>query len=307
MTLKVESPCKECSSDTEVFDPKAVRKILEKHRNGRALIISILEDIQAEYGYLPSEALRLVANEMGCSLVDIYGVATFYHSFSLKPRGKHVFSVCMGTACHVRGGPSVAAEFERRLGIKAGETTSDKEFSLETVNCLGACALGPIVLVDGHYFSHVDIPKVEKIIERVRIGLDKVNVKTDKRVIHLEVVCPACGQSLMDPKHPIDDCPSIYTVAGCNGTRGWVRLSSIYGSYSSESQYDAPPDVDVDFFCPHCRSKLVGTSKCPECGAPMVSMRVNGGGVVQTCTHHGCKGHALYLTGIIPQEIETNP
>ena len=138
------------------MNPEPILKIIETHGQGnQAGIISILEDIQAEYSYLPEEALRIVSEETGRSLVDIYGVATFYKAFSLKPRGKHLVSVCLGTACHVRGGQAIASEFLRQLGIKPGETTADRLITLDTVNCLGACALGPIVVVDGHYFSNV--------------------------------------------------------------------------------------------------------------------------------------------------------
>ncbi|MBM4040967.1 MAG: NAD(P)H-dependent oxidoreductase subunit E [Planctomycetes bacterium] len=135
--------------------------------NGDGLI-SILEEIQEQYGYLPERALRAVAETTGRSLVDVYGVATFYRAFSLRPRGKHLVSVCLGTACHVRGAPVTLGEFERQLGVKAGETTEDGEFTLETVNCLGACALGPIVVVDGRYFSNVRTAKAREIIRRVR-------------------------------------------------------------------------------------------------------------------------------------------
>lgn len=132
--------------------------ILEKYQNGHGGLISILEEIQAVYSYLPREALEEVARQTGRSLVDIYGVATFYTAFSLEPRGKHLVSACLGTACHVRGGPAVAQELERQLGIKAGETTPDREFSLETVNCLGACARaggcgGRPLLPQNHYFQ----------------------------------------------------------------------------------------------------------------------------------------------------------
>ena len=99
-------------------------------------LISILEKIQSKYSYLPEKALKEVSKNTGLSLVDIYGVATFYKSFSLKPRGKHLISVCLGTACHVRGGPAIARELEKELGIKAGETTENREFTIETVNCL---------------------------------------------------------------------------------------------------------------------------------------------------------------------------
>jgi NADH-quinone oxidoreductase subunit E len=297
MALNTKGTCRECSCGAEDVDLSPVLKILDKHIEDRAALISILEEVQNEYGYLPEAALRLVAKETGCSLVDIYGVATFYHSFSLKPRGKFIISVCMGTACHVRGGPAVAEEFERQLGIKAGETTPDMQFTLETVNCLGACALGPIVTVGGHYFSHVNTAKVRQIISKAISGLDKIDVKADKRIIHLEAMCPHCDESLMDPEHPIDEAPSINTLINYDGTRGWVRLSSLYGSYNIESQYATPPGASVDFFCPHCEAKLVTKARCPECGAPMLSMRVKGGGIVQACCQRGCKGHILNLNG----------
>jgi len=148
--------------------PEIVARMLAEHDGAHGAIMAVLADVQSEYGYLPEEALRAVADQTGRSLVDIYGVATFYRSFSLKPRGKHVISVCVGTACHVRGARMIVEELERRLGIKAGETTPDGECSLEAVNCLGACALGPIVVVDGRYFSNVDTAKVKGILKDIR-------------------------------------------------------------------------------------------------------------------------------------------
>ena len=158
----------------EDIDLKDIPGILEKHNKDRGGLIAILEEIQAEFGYLPEQALRTVGDRIGRSLVDIYGVATFYRSFSLQPRGKHLVSVCLGTACHVRGASRIVEEFERELGIEVGETTPDKEFTLETVNCLGACALGPIVVVDGHYFSNVDMAKVKQILKRAWAGFEKI-------------------------------------------------------------------------------------------------------------------------------------
>ena len=155
----------------EDVDSKDILRILDKHNDDRGGLIAILEEIQAEYGYLTEKSLRMVSDKTGRSLVDIYGVATFYRSFSLKPRGKHLICACLGTACHVRGAPRVVEEFERQLGIEAGQTTADKVFTLETVNCLGACALGPIVVVDNHYFSNVRTTKVKHILEKVRAGL----------------------------------------------------------------------------------------------------------------------------------------
>jgi NADH-quinone oxidoreductase subunit E len=149
-------------------DGKHVLEILKRHNGVRGGLIAILEEIQSRYGYLPEEALRTVSKATGRSLVDIYGVATFYRSFSLQPRGKHLICVCLGTACHVRGAPRIADEFQRRLGVKAGQTTPDGEFTLETANCLGACALGPVVVVDGHYFSNVDTVAAARILKKVR-------------------------------------------------------------------------------------------------------------------------------------------
>lgn len=269
--------------------------IIEKHDGDHGGLISVLEDIQARHNYLPPEALRVVADKTGRSLVDVYGVATFYKSFSLKPRGKHLCSVCMGTACHVRGAPVIAGQFARQLQIAPGETTPDKEFTLDTVNCLGACALGPVVVVDGHYFSNVSKGKVSQIIKKTRDGLDKVEVEGDRRIFPVAVNCSRCNHSLMEPDHLIDGCPSVRVTVSFERKHGWLRLSSLYGSYTLESEYEIPMDTVLDFFCPHCHSDLKGASDCPDCGAPMISMIVRGGGIVQVCSRRGCKGHMLDL------------
>jgi NADH-quinone oxidoreductase subunit E len=267
-----------------------------KTRDERKLnLISILEGIQAKYGYLPEEALRSVAETTGRSLVDIYAVATFYKAFSLKPRGKHRISVCLGTACHVSGGPLIAKEFERQLNIKAGETTADGEFGLDTVACLGACALGPVVVADGHYFSKVAVSEVEGILERTREGLDRIDIETDQRVFPVEVSCSRCNHSLMEPRHLIDGHPSIRVTISFDDKHGWLAISGLYGSHKVSSEYPIPDDTVVLMFCPHCHAELIGASECAECGAPMVPMIVRGGGVVQICTRRGCPGHMLDL------------
>lgn len=153
------------------IDTELVRRLVAEHRRARGGLIATLEAIQAEYGYLPEAALRTVSEGTGRSLVDIYGVATFYRSFSLKPRGRHLVCVCVGTACHVRGAPVVVEEFERQLGIRSGDTTTSREFTLETVNCVGACALGPIVVADGQYFANATSVKVAKILEKTAEGI----------------------------------------------------------------------------------------------------------------------------------------
>lgn len=262
-------------------------------------LISILESIQAKYGYLPENQLRAVAETTGHSLTDIYGVATFYSAFSLKPRGKHLVSVCLGTACHVRGGPAIAKEIEQRLGIKAGETTPDKEFTLETVNCLGACALGPVVVIDGHYFSSVKTAGVKEILKRAQSGFDLVEIANDQRVFPIEVSCARCNHSLMDDRHLIDGHPVIRVTVAFNNKHGRLTLSSVYGSDKVDSEHEIPPDTVVQMFCPHCHAELIGGTVCGECGAPMVPMIVRGGGVVQVCTRRGCKGHLLDLGGAI--------
>lgn len=145
-----------------------VKSFITRYKNEKKALISILQDIQAEYNYLPQEALRFVSESMGIPLIDIIGVATFYRAFSLEPRGKHLVTVCMGTACHVRGGPKILEEFERILSINAGETTKDGEFTLETVACLGCCAIGPVVVVDGDYHAQTTIRKVNSILTKRR-------------------------------------------------------------------------------------------------------------------------------------------
>jgi len=272
-----------------------VRKLIEKNKHSKGGLISLLEEIQTGFGYLPQEALRQVAEETGRSLVDVYGVATFYRAFSLKPRGRHLISACLGTACHVRNARSVVQELELQLGIKAAATTADREFTLETVNCLGACALGPIVVADGHYFSNVKTVEVKRILARVKEGLDKIEIKTDKRVFPVEVSCSRCNHSLMDRNHPIDDHPSIRVTISFGQQHGWLALSSLYGSYNVSSEYEIPEDTVVNFFCPYCHAELGGAFACGECGAPMVPMIVRGGGVVQICSRRGCKGHLLDL------------
>lgn len=143
-----------------------VNALIRKHKNQKKALIAILQDIQAEYKYLPREALQQVARSLTVPLIDVISVATFYRAFSLKPRGRHVVTVCLGTACHVRGGPKILEEFERRLGVKSGDTTDDAKFTLETVACLGCCAIGPVVVVDGDYHAQTSIRKVDAVIKQ---------------------------------------------------------------------------------------------------------------------------------------------
>jgi NADH-quinone oxidoreductase subunit E len=145
---------------------KKIDNILKNYNYKKSSIIQILQDIQVEFNYVPKQALEYVSHKLKMPLSKIYSVATFYAGFSLNPRGKHLCTVCMGTACHVRGAPNVLSRIEERLGIKSGKTTKDNLFTLETVNCLGACALAPIVVIDGEYHGQTTVNKVDKLIEK---------------------------------------------------------------------------------------------------------------------------------------------
>jgi NADH-quinone oxidoreductase subunit E len=279
----------------EELDLKGVLGILEKHNEERGRLIAILEEIQAEYGYLPEKPLRIVSERTGRSLVDVYSVATFYRSFSLKPRGKHLICACLGTACHVRGAPRVVEEFERELGIKVGQTTENKEFTLETVNCLGACALGPVVVIDGHYFSQVRKSRVSQLLEQALKGFDKLEIGKDKRIFPINVNCPHCNHSLKDESFAIDSYPSIRVTIFSDHKQGWLRLSCLYGSYNFVSELDVSTGSVVSFLCPHCGVEFPSTSDCSVCTAPMVPMLVDGGGIVLICSRRGCKNHMLDL------------
>jgi len=148
------------------IDLEKVTGIVEQYGGNRDSLISILQDIQSEWRYLPEDAVRAVASQLGLPLIQVYGVATFFRAFSLTPRGEHMVSVCLGTACHIRRAPAVLEEIKRRLGIEPGETTEDMRYSLETVNCLGACALGPIVVVDGEYHGQMSLGRVKKVLKK---------------------------------------------------------------------------------------------------------------------------------------------
>ncbi len=140
-------------------------EILQEFPGEQKDLIHILHRVQTKFGYIPAEAVVEISRRLKMSPNEIFGVLTFYKAFSLQPRGEHLVTVCLGTACHVRGGVQIVEEMERKLGIVAGATTPDRKFTLETVNCLGCCAIGPVVVVDGRYHSHVNLKKVASILE----------------------------------------------------------------------------------------------------------------------------------------------
>jgi len=141
------------------------KSILDNYQRDKGMLVSILQDIQAEYNYLPKKVLVEVSQKLDVPLSRVYSVATFFKAFSLEPRGRHLINVCLGTACHVRGGVKVLEAIERELDIKAGKTTKDLNFTLETVNCVGCCALGPVVIVDGEYHGQMKTDKVKTLLE----------------------------------------------------------------------------------------------------------------------------------------------
>lgn len=136
-------------------------------------LIPILQDIQDEYGWLPEQAFVKASKQLDIPLVNLYGVATFYNEFRLKPIGEYHISVCMGTACHVQGAPMILSELERKLGISAGDITPDEKFSLETASCFGCCAVAPVIMVNDEYHGKMTKKEAAELIE---------NLKEDKKV-----------------------------------------------------------------------------------------------------------------------------
>lgn len=147
-------------------DLKLTEQTLARYAAEPRHLISVLQDVQLAYRYLPEEPLKLVAKVLGVPLAKVYGVATFYKAFSLVPRGKTVLRVCTGTACHIRGAPLIVGELERRLGIIPGQTTEDMEFSLEAVNCVGACALAPVVMVNDRARGNLTVTKARQLAKK---------------------------------------------------------------------------------------------------------------------------------------------
>jgi NADH-quinone oxidoreductase subunit E len=143
-----------------------VNRVVEKHGCDKDMLIQILLDLQSGFGWLPREVLSEVGKELGIPLTRVYQVATFYKAFSFAPRGKHRIRVCMGTACQVRGAPLIRNRVQQILGIEPDETSPDMKFSLETVNCLGCCAMGPVMTVGDEYHGHLTISEVEKTLDK---------------------------------------------------------------------------------------------------------------------------------------------
>ena len=147
---------------------KQITEIVERYKDEETPLMMILEAIQTEYGYIPLEVQELVSELTGIPVAEIYGVVTFYSFFSLKPKGKYVIGVCLGTACYVKGGQLVLDKFQEMLGIKVGETTEDGLFSLDALRCIGACSIAPAVSVNGKVYQRMDPTKVAAVIKEYR-------------------------------------------------------------------------------------------------------------------------------------------
>jgi NADH-quinone oxidoreductase subunit E len=147
---------------------QGITEIIEQHRDKVGAVISTLEAIQEQCGYLPREALEKVSEELKVPLSLLFSLATFYSAFTLKPRGKHTVHVCLGTACHVRSGARILKGLSHKLGIKPGDTTEDRNYTLETVRCIGCCSLAPVVKVDNDTYGYNTVDKIQGILDKYK-------------------------------------------------------------------------------------------------------------------------------------------
>ncbi len=146
------------------MDEERIDQIIDKYENEKGILIQLLLDIQKELNWIPREAIKRINERLKIPFSQVFRVASFYTALSLKPVGRHLVRVCVGTACYVRGAPRILDSVTNKLGIKSGETTRDGKFSLKTVNCLGCCALGPVIEIDGKYFGKLNSAKLGKIL-----------------------------------------------------------------------------------------------------------------------------------------------
>jgi len=151
-------------------DNSSTISIIKKYPMEQRYTLPILQDIQNEYGFIPRDAMVLISDYLLLPISNVYSMATFYKALSLKPKGKYTIKICDGTACHIRGSQSIKEEIEKMLNIQSGETTEDGLFSIETVNCLGACALAPVMMINGKYYGSLTKEKVKVIINKFKEG-----------------------------------------------------------------------------------------------------------------------------------------
>lgn len=153
---------------TEADQASTIRTIIEAYPADRRYALAAMQDMQRRFNYIPEEGLTALSERLGCPKAQLYAMATFYKALSLEPKGEHIIKICNGTACHLRGSINLATELKRDLGIDPGETTEDGVFSVEFVNCLGSCALAPVMVVDGTYYNKLRVEQIPGILETYR-------------------------------------------------------------------------------------------------------------------------------------------
>jgi len=164
--VKRMSNCTSCNCNCSKNLPEDLVKIFEKYAKKRENVIPLLQDVQEKYGYLSKENLISISEYLNVPTSNVYGVATFYNQFRLVPLGKHIIRVCRGTACHVKGSLKILEKLESELKIKAGETTEDGLFSLETVACVGACSIAPVITIDEEFYGRLQAKDVTALVEK---------------------------------------------------------------------------------------------------------------------------------------------
>ena len=150
---------------TEIDQASKIREIIEAYPADQRFALAAMQDMQHAFNYIPEEGLSALATYLGCAEAQLYSMATFYKALSLTPKGEHIIKICNGTACHLRGSMNLATELKRQVGIDPGQTTEDGLFSVELVNCLGSCALAPVMVVDGTYHNKLRVEQIPGIIE----------------------------------------------------------------------------------------------------------------------------------------------
>jgi len=157
--------------EEQTISREQIQGVLESYPKERRYSLAVMQDMQRLFGYVPREGLEKLSERLDCPLSELYSMATFYKALSLKPKGKHIIKLCDGTACHIRGSVNLIGAIERTLGIGPDETTEDRAFSLELVNCVGACALAPVMVIDGKYYGKVTMESLPGILQAVREGV----------------------------------------------------------------------------------------------------------------------------------------
>ncbi|MCH5296924.1 MAG: NADH-quinone oxidoreductase subunit NuoE [Ruminococcus sp.] len=149
-----------------ITQERQLQQVIEKHKDMPGALLPVLQEAQGIYGYLPIEVQRMVADGLSISLSEVYGVATFYSQFSLTPKGEHRISVCLGTACYVKGADKILQALEDKLGIKSGECTPDGLFSIDSCRCVGACGLAPVMMIDDDVYGKMTVDQIDSILDK---------------------------------------------------------------------------------------------------------------------------------------------